>query len=65
MCSKNTEDVNVNVFNVITRTKNQKNLQNMYDDLNFMVENVIQIKSGIRVNAEASPKIRGNVCAKR
>ena len=65
MCSKNTEDVNVNVFNAITRAKNQKNLQNMYDDLNFMVENVIQIKSGIRVNVEASPKIRGNVCAKR
>ena len=43
---------------------NQKHSQNIYANVNvtFMVENLIQIKSGISINVNMSAKIQKSTC---
>ena len=57
--SKKTEYLNLNVFNMITGIINKKHKQSIYHAIvngNLMVENVIQIKSGIMINVSVSVK---------
>ena len=49
-----------NFFFLITMTNELKHQQNIYNasvNVNFMVENLIQIKSGITINANAHARI--------
>ena len=61
MCSKKTEDLNLSIFNMITGVNESKALKKMYQanvniNVNFFVESVIQIKSGIMINVNVSVK---------
>ena len=60
-----TEHINLNIFNMITRlNESKKYCANV--SVNWMVENVIQIKRGITINVDVSKKIRENIkCAKK
>ena len=65
MCSKKTEDVNLSMFNMIAGINELKTLKKMYQaninvNINFCVESVIQIKSGIMINVNVS--IKYNIC---
>ena len=54
-----TEDLNLRVFNMITEINESKTLASIYHanvNVNLMVENVIQIKSGITIHVDASAK---------
>ena len=56
-----TEDVNLNVFNTITRINESKTLTKYFScmvNVNVMVENVIQIKRGIKNCVDVSAKIQ-------
>ena len=56
---KKAEDLNLTVFNMITGTNKSKNWQSIYHaivNVNLIVENVIQIKSGIMINVDVSVK---------
>ena len=56
MCVPNkTENANLNVFDTITGI-NESNIFHVSVNANFMVENVIQIKSGIMINVDMSVK---------
>ena len=57
--SNKTADVNSSVFNVITRINKSKKLTNV--NVNLIVENIIQIKSGITIIVDASAKIREKI----
>ena len=53
MRSKQNRDVNLSVANMITGSMNQKHLKNKYYaniNVDLMIKNVTQIKSGIKIN---------------
>ena len=55
------EDLNLSAFNMITGINKWKTLINYIlckSNVNLLVESVIQIKSGIPINVDASVKIR-------
>ena len=57
--SNKTEELNLNLFNMTTGINESKTLRNIYRanlNLKLMVENAIQIKSGITINVDASTK---------
>ena len=64
-----TEDLNLCVLNMTTGINDWKHRQSIYHvnvNVNLMVENVIQIKSGVPKNTVVSVKIQKNlVCAKK
>ena len=43
------------------KQKHQKDLFHLIGNASLMVENVIQIKSGIKVNADVNAKIQQNI----
>ena len=53
-----TEDLNLSVFNMITGINESKNIYHANVNVSLMVENVIQIKSGITINVSVSVKIQ-------
>ena len=60
-----TERINLNIFNMITRLNESKKYRANVS-VNWMVENVIQIKRRITINVDVSKKIRENIkCAKK
>ena len=62
--SNKTEDLNLEVFNLITGTNESKKLTNIYHtniNVNSMVGNVTQIKIRTTVNVGVSVKIRENI----
>ena len=65
--SNKTEDVNLSIFNMMTRIYESKTLTKLIScerKCKFDKNIVIQIKSGIKINVIASVKIRKNViCA--
>ena len=54
--SNKTEDLNMDLFNIITRKNENKRIYEANVNLNLMEEYVIQIKSGITTNVDASVK---------
>ena len=54
--SNKTEDLNMDLFNIITRKNENKRIYQANVNLNLMEEYVIQIKSGITTNVDASVK---------
>ena len=59
-----TEDVNLNVFIVITRINESKALTkriHVIVNVNLMVENIIQIKSGIKICVDVIVKIQQKI----
>ena len=64
------EDLNLSVFNMITRINKSKiltkNIKDANANVNLMVENEIQIRSGITINVRPNVKTLKNiVCRKR
>ena len=60
-----TEHIHLNIFNMITRLNESKKYRANVS-VNWMVENVIQIKRRITINVDVSKKIRENIkCAKK
>ena len=64
------EDLNLSIFNIITGINESKPLtKHIYHanvNVNIMVENVIQIKSGIMINVDVGVKICKNImCTKK
>ena len=53
-----TEDLNLSGFNMITGINESKNIYHANVNVSLMVENVIQIKSGITINVSVSVKIQ-------
>ena len=56
-----TEDVNLNIFNMITQINESKVLKNIFHvtvGANLAVENVIEIKIGITISVDVSAKIQ-------
>ena len=63
-----TENLNLNVLNIVTRINESKTLTKhiSYVNANLMVENVTQSKSGRTINVDMSAKIQENVtCTKK
>ena len=59
-----TEDLNLSVFNMITGINESKTLTKHISctvNVNLMVDNVIQIKSGIMINVGVNVKIQKNI----
>ena len=67
--SNKTEDLNLNVFNMITginELKTLKIISHANVNVSLVVENVTQIKSGITINVHLSAKTKKEImCAKR
>ena len=62
-----TENVNINVFNVVTRINESKTLTKHISckcKYKFDGKNETQIKCGITINVDASPKVEEGMCAK-
>ena len=60
-----TENVNINVFIMIPRVNESKTLTNIYHanlNVNMMVQNVIQIKSGIKNYVDVSSEFNKPLC---
>ena len=64
---KKTEDLNLSMSIIITgiNESKKKNIYHVNVNVNLMVENVTQIKNGIKINVSLSEKPKNTLCVQK
>ena len=64
---KKTEDLNLSMSIIITgiNESKKKNIYHVNVNVNLMVENVTQIKNGIKINVSLSEKSKNTLCVQK